>query len=271
MEAAHGSLVRGALTAKPTAKTSAAPAPIFTTFKLGMQQLIDAIMNRLEPANIRLGCEVRNLGKANNQWRVEAANQQAMTFDRVILALPAYAEAKLLRHADAQLAATLDQIPYSSSVTVAVAFEEKQLPGVRLPQGFGFLVPRSEKIPISACTFVHNKFRHRAPASCLLLRFFMPEAIDWSGERIHAVVAQEMKNIFGITAAPRELSIFRWPRSMAQYEVGHLDRISSIEKAVARHNGLELIGNAYRGIGVPDCIREGKDAAGRVMRSIFAQ
>src|SRR4029077_14623729 len=134
------------------------------------------------------------------------------------------AAAQLLREVDAQLAATLDEIPYLSSVTVAAVYDEKQLPGVRLPQGFGFLVPRGEEVPISACTFVQNKFDHRAPVGSALLRFFMPEAIDWSGERIHAVVTQEIKNILAITAPPREISISRWPRSMAQYEVGHLER-----------------------------------------------
>ena len=270
LEAAHRSLVRGVVAAKPTPKTNAS-SPIFSTFKVGMQQLIDAVTGRLEAGNIRLACAVDNISRANNDWRLHLANGQSMTFDRVILALPAYAAAQLLRQLDAPLAATLDEIPYSSSVTVTAAFDEQQLPGVTFPPGFGFLVPRSEKIPLIACTFVQNKFNYRTPKGSALLRCFMPEAIDWSGERIHAVVTQEIKSILGITAPPRELRIFRWPRSMPQYEVGHLDRVAAIQNSVAMHGGLQLIGNAYRGIGVPDCVRDGKDAAGLVMKSIFAQ
>ena len=133
--------------------------------------------------------------------------------------------------------------------------------GVYLPPGFGFLIPRDQDVPIIACTFVHNKFDHRVPKGSGLLRLFMKDAIDWPDEQIRTTVKQRLAAILRITAEPSGLRIFRWPRSMPQYEVGHLQRVSAIEQLVTPHERMQLIGNAYRGIGVPDCVREGKQAA----------
>src|SRR5205823_5536557 len=153
---------------------------------------------------------------------------QAQIFDHLIIATPSYAAAKLLRPVNAQLADMLDEIQYESAVTVAVTYAD----GVYLPPGFGFLIPRDQDVPIIACTFVHNKFDHRVPKGNLLLRLFMKDAIDWPDEQIRTTVKQRLAAILRITAEPKEMHIFRWPLSMPQYDVGHLQRVSAIERLV---------------------------------------
>ena len=269
MEEESRSLVRGVLRAKKKSG-GVAQAPLFSSFNLGMQQLVDALIGRLVGAAVRTGVAVQRIEKVGaaslSTWRVTMADGSREIFDHIIVATPAYVAAELLGTVDAQLGKLLGEIQYASSITVAVAYAA----GARVPRGFGFLVPRSEGIPIVAATFVQNKFKHRVPAGSTLLRLFLTEAIDWTDEKIGGVVMEKVASILRITAKPTEMRIFRWARSMPQYEVGHLDRIAAIDKLVAKHVGLELIGSAYRGIGVPDCVREGKEAAGRVMKSFLA-
>lgn len=270
METEYGSLVRAVLGSRKNA-AGASQVPLFSSFKAGMQQLIEAIGGRLDRGSVRSGVTVQSIEKASGGWRVVVADGSEGIFEHVILALPAYAAAKVLQTADSQLAQKLEEIPYASSVTVAVAYDKSSLQAARerVPQGFGFLVPKSEGIPIIACTFVQNKFEHRVPEDRVLLRLFLLEAIDWTDEKIRAVVIEQIASILKIWTTPTEMHIFRWPRSMPQYEVGHLERVAAIERLLAKHLGLELIGNAYRGIGVPDCVREGKEAAGRVLKNIW--
>ena len=269
MEAESRSLVRGMLRARKKSD-GVARAALFSTFKAGMRQLIEALIGRLEGGTVRTGVAVQRIEKVGATsiatWRVTMADGSAEIFDHIIVATPAHAAAKLLDTVDAQLGKLLAEIQYASSITVAVAYAA----GVKVPKGFGFLVPRSEGIPIMAATFVQNKFNHRVPEDGALLRLFLTEAIDWTDEKIGGVVMENVASILRIPAKPTEMRIFRWARSMPQYEVGHLDRIAAIDKLVAKHVGLELIGNAYRGIGVPDCVREGKEAAGRVLKGFLA-
>jgi len=142
----------------------------------------------------------------------------------------------------------------------------------KLPQGFGFLVPRSEGKRVLACTFVHNKFPHRAPEDRALLRVFLggsrdEAAVALGDDEIMGTVRRELWEILGLGAEPRFTRLYRWPRAMAQYEVGHLERIDEIERLRAELPGLALAGNAYRGIGVPDCVRSGRDAAEGILES----
>ena len=185
-------------------------------------------------------------------------------FDAVILCTPARVAGQLLDGVHQELSADLREIPYSSSVTMTMGYNMTGL--AKLPPGFGFLVPRSEGRRMLACTFVHCKFPHRAPADKGLLRCFLGGAGDeavlaLSDEEITTIVRRDLREIVGLEAEPRFVRIYRWRGAMAQYTRGHLDRVSRIEKNVAQIRGLSLAGNAFRGIGVPDCIRMGADAA----------
>ena len=174
---------------------------------------------------------------------------------------------------DRDLADDLLGITYSSSVTVTLGYYMDQLK--HLPPGFGFLVPRSEGTRMLACTFVHNKFPHRAPADKGILRCFLGGARDeavlnLTDDEIVATVRAELKDIVKLEARPMFERVYRWRGAMAQYESGHLARVARIEKRVQEIPGLELAGNAYHGIGVPDCIREGTNAANAVVQTLSA-
>ena len=263
MERMHGSLGRGMLAARKKMRSwkNSAP-PIFTSLKNGMQTLADAIVAQLTPTSLRINTTAAAIEPQAASWLV-SAGMQSDVFDAVILALPAGAASSLLRMAGPELSAELAAIGYTSSITVALGFDKD----VRrtLPPGFGFLVPRSEGKRILAATFVHNKFPHRAPEDRALLRCFFAgkNAEDvWplADDQIVAIVRHELQEILGLRADPLFTRVYRWKSAMAQYNVGHLDRLDRIERLRQKLPGLALAGNAYRGIGVPDCVRSGTDA-----------
>jgi oxygen-dependent protoporphyrinogen oxidase len=136
--------------------------------------------------------------------------------------------------------------------------------------GFGFLVPRSEGKRLLAATFVHNKFPHRAPEDRALLRCFFSgsnatRVWDLSEEGIIAVVKNDLQQILGLAADPLFSRVYKWKSAMAQYTVGHLDRLARIDRLCQQLPGIALAGNAYRGIGVPDCVRSGRDAVQQLL------
>jgi oxygen-dependent protoporphyrinogen oxidase len=173
---------------------------------------------------------------------------------------------------DARLAELLGTVAYSSSMTVALGFDAADFarPRGARPHGFGFLVPKKERRRLVACTWVGTKFPNRVPEGKVVARCFLGGVGDAGvlyepDESIVAAVTAELLEIVGITARPRFSRVFRWPRSMAQYTVGHPQRLAEIERRVLEIPGLHLAGNAYRGIGIPDCIRMGKQAAERIL------
>ena len=267
MEEKYGSLSRAMLVAskkmKAAAKQPAKPRPLFTSMKNGMQQMVDAVVGQIKMDNVRLNTSVRGLQHGEQGWTVELEDRSAH-FDGVILCTPARIAGQLLQATDAALGSDLQAIPYSSSVTVILGYDLDELRG--LPPGFGYLVPKTEGLRMRACTFVHNKFPHRAPADKGLLRCFLggagnEEVLRLGDTEILKIVQRELNQVLKLNADPRFVRVFRWRGAMAQYGSGHLDRVNRIEKATAAIPGLALAGNAYRGIGVPDCIRTGQAAA----------
>jgi protoporphyrinogen/coproporphyrinogen III oxidase len=264
MEAKHGSLGRGMLAArKRMANSNAAPRPLFTSLRDGMQQLGDTIVARLPREVLRPESTVRGLRLDGSSWLVALDDSGGERFDSLILATSALAAGALLAPVQAELARELSGITYSSSVTVTLGYERG---GLRLPPGFGFLVPRSEGKRMLAGTFVHNKFPHRAPNNRALIRCFLggsrdEEILGWPEQRIELAVRQELRDILWLTAKPLFCRIYKWQAAMAQYGVGHLERLERIERLRQQLPGVALAGNGYRGIGVPDCIRSGKEAA----------
>jgi len=290
METEYGSLTRGMLAAhrkmRAKAKTAAqnngngkaggsaqpkrqpAIRAIFTSMRGGMQELIDALAARLDPGCVRLSTPVSGLEKIPEGWLVRAGGK-AEVYDAVIVASPAWAAGVLLGPVDAVLAEELAAIPYSSSITVNLVYEEAKLG--KLPDGFGFLVPASEGRAMLACTFVHRKFLGRTQSGKAVLRAFLGGArnealLAESDEVLVATVRKELTEILGKKVVPLEFEpeftqVTRWRRAMAQYAVGHQERQKRIAERVAALPGLHLAGNAYDGIGIPDCIRLGRQAA----------
>jgi oxygen-dependent protoporphyrinogen oxidase len=282
MESEYGSLTLGMLAAHRKMRQAMSNArsngkgqsngsksrTIFTTLRGGMQQFVDAIEARLDPAWVRLRTPVSGLEKVDGGWIVQV-DGEAEFYNAVIFATPAWAAGVLLGRTDAKLAEELGAIPYSSSITVNLVYDEAQLG--RLPDGFGFLVPASERRCMLACTFVHRKFLGRTPPGKAVLRAFLGGAkneamLTESDSALVASVRRELSEILGekvlpLEAEPEHTQVSRWRRAMAQYAVGHQERKQRIATRVTALPGLKLAGNAYDGIGIPDCIRLGRQAA----------
>ncbi|HKN71632.1 MAG TPA: protoporphyrinogen oxidase [Terriglobales bacterium] len=271
MESKHGSLGRAMLAARK--KMGAAPnipaRPLFSSLKDGMQQMTDALVARLDANALRKSSLVQSVIPQDDAWTV-SAGYQSDQFDAVIIATPTHAAAAVLQAADGNLSRELGEIQYSSSVTVTLGYGEK----VRrsLPPGFGFLVPRSEGHRMLAATFVHNKFPHRAPENRAIVRCFLGGARDEqilqsSEAEILEIVRRELRQIIGtaLDAEPLFARVYKWKSAMAQYSVGHLERLQRIEALRQKLPGLALAGNGYSGIGVPDCVRSGAEAAGKIL------
>jgi oxygen-dependent protoporphyrinogen oxidase len=279
METKYGSLTRGMLAAHSQMRAraansskesnrGAAPRPIFTALRGGMQQLVDALTARLNPKSIRVNTPVTAITKTLNGWTIECAGI-AETYDAIIAASPAWAIGALLKPIDSVLGEELAAIPYSSSITINLVYDESKLGP--LPDGFGFLVPASEGRAMLACTFVHRKFLGRTPPGKAVFRAFLggirnETLLTEPDEKLITIVRRELSEILGkqtisLAVEPEHAEVARWRRAMAQYAVGHQDRIARINTRVAALPGLRLAGNAYDGIGIPDCIRLGRQAA----------
>ena len=272
-EARHRSLVRAALIAR--AKRGSPPAaPLFTSLRDGMQRMLDALVRQLPLETIRLSQKIDRLQPVESGWRI-ASGESAEDFDHVVLAVPAAASAKLMSAipGSERPVQILGELSTSSAVTVALAYKRAEL---TLPPGFGFLVPRSEGKRTMACTFVHNKFENRAPEDAALLRVFLggtrdPGVVDLGNDEILDIVHRELADILRISAEPKFTLVSKWRNAMPQYEVGHVLRVATLEMHMQRFPGLHLTGNAYHGIGIPDCVRVGRSASDAIMRRLRSQ
>jgi protoporphyrinogen/coproporphyrinogen III oxidase len=262
MESSTGSLSRAVMQSK-----SAGPGgSLFKTLKGGLGTLVEALSKNLRVEQ----AEVQSIERVENGFRVRA-NGQEVDASHIILAGPAWSAAPLAREIDGELSQLLNSIPYSSSATVSMVFDNAAFNGKRA--GFGFLVPKRERQRLAACTFVNTKFPFRAPDNRTVLRCFLggigdEKVLDESDESLVAIARQELSRILGLTTAPLYQTVARWPRAMAQYNVGHADRVHEICKRVATIPGLFLAGNAYEGIGLPDCIRTGRAAAASILQRL---
>ena len=192
-----------------------------------------------------------------------------MFADAICVALPAYISSRLLATVDPELASELDQITYASSATINFGFRREDIPHPL--DSFGFVVPFIEKRSLIACTFSSVKFADRAPAGHVLLRAFVggalqPELLELDEDKLLARVLCDLRDLLGIERAPLFTEVTKWERSMPQYHVGHLERVKRIEARLANLPGLFLAGNAYAGLGIPDCIRSGEAAADRIYK-----
>jgi oxygen-dependent protoporphyrinogen oxidase len=205
-----------------------------------------------------------------SRYDVALKDGDSLEADAVVLAVPAFAAAALLAELDGELAQALSEIPYASSAIVTLAFAEEDVPA----DGYGYVVPRAEGSDVLACTWTTSKWEDRAPAGCALVRVY---AGRFGGRDVTAdsdadlvVLARVELGLLGVTAEPARTWIHRWPRGMPQYVLGHPERLERIDAALARHPGLALAGAAYRGVGIPDCIRSGEEAARTLAESLAA-
>ena len=281
MERTSRSLIRGMWRARRKQSaaeqqgTSGARYSLFLSFDEGMQVLSDRLAKVLSPGTIRLNAKVDSLGfdRTSERWRLSLSSGEVMECDAVCLALPADATAHLLRATAAQIATELEAIPYASTATINLAYRRADIPHPL--DGFGFVVPLIEGRKTLACTFSSVKFAGRAPEDCALLRAFVggalqPEMFALDEEMMVAAVRDDLRALLGIEKPPLFSLVEKWPRSMAQYHLGHIERVGRIEESLRAFPTLKLAGNAYRGAGIPDCIRSGERAADEILAS-FSQ
>ena len=264
MERKHRSLILAMLRQSQVQKsgTSGARYSLFLSFDRGVQVLVDAL-KRIN-ADFRLNTRVKSLRFADRTWNITTTTGEQFKADAICLAVPAYVAAALLNDVNPDLARKLRQVKYASTATINFGYERSAI-NHRL-DGFGFVIPFIEKRSLIACTFSSVKFSGRAPEGHVLLRAFaggalQPDIFALDESVLAARVEADLRELLGVTTKPLFTEVAKWERSMPQYEVGHLDRIDEIENEIRNIPGLALAGNAYRGAGIPDCIRSGETAA----------
>lgn len=262
VELKHGSLLKG-LTATPEPAATAQKYPPFVSLRGGMATLVNAILQQVPTDAIVTGRAVSAINYDRGQYRIAFDNDAVLDADALILTTPAFATARLLEPIDAPLAAAHAAIPYASSAIVTLAYEQGATPS---PEGYGYVIPRIANSDVLACTISSNKWHGRAPEQCLLVRVYLGhygqrDVTQDSDAELLALAQQEVAETLDLTTTPSFHRIYRWPLSMPQYTLGHLDRLAQINACLPDNPGLFLAGAAYRGVGIPDCIREGEDAA----------
>jgi protoporphyrinogen/coproporphyrinogen III oxidase len=268
MERRHGSVVKGMRAAEnarasKSSEASGARWSLFQSFKNGIATLPEALAARLG-ASIREGAEVIAMSRNDDAWRLALASGYSIDADAVICAAPAYAAARIVSALAPATSKMLAEISYASAATVNLTFRESDFDGP--PRAFGFVVPAIEHRRIIAGSFSSFKFKGRAPAGAILARAFVGgemsrEMMTLSDDEMVAAVRDEFRALLGVSAAPGFAEVRRWPDSMPQYEVGHLSRVAEIERAIAQIPAFAIAGAAYRGVGIPDCVRSGEEAA----------
>ncbi len=283
LEHKYGSLILGL---QQSSARNISPTPIFSTLRNGLSGLIEGMEKRIPAESIRCAFPVKSIKHIGSCWRINGVEQ----FDAVIIATPTKMTAQLLAPLNTHVTQFLPQHS-SSAIVVAFAFTAKQATAIPIPAGFGFLVPqrrtdsfslnaREELSPealakrtLLACTFVDQKFPHRAPPGAVLLRAFFggPAAHKLShmdDATLSCVGHSSLKKVLGNLPEPSITLVRRWQESLPLYTVGHLERIAQLETWAASQPHLRLIGNAYRGVGLPDLVRDGRNTAREMVATL---
>jgi oxygen-dependent protoporphyrinogen oxidase len=273
LEVKYGSLARGALQMRKQSNSQAVQGSrsAFLTPATGMSEMVEALIESLKSnnADLKLNARALRITKRDLCFQVDLANGTTLDTDSVILATPAYVSGILLASFDPELASALQSIPYASTATVSLAYRLSDVP--HKLDGYGYVIPRREKRKALACTWTSTKFPHRAPEGCALIRTFIGRAgqdIPWNENELLKLAKEELNLTLGVTAKPLVSRVFMWDKAMPQYNLGHPEILNRIDAALENHLGLALAGNAYRGIGIPDCIHSGELAIEKVIRDL---
>lgn len=276
LERKHGGLIAASLATKRSVRRpqpNGASSP-FQAPRGGLGELVAALAARLHEKGIRIetGVAATTLARGyTGGYDIALATGGTIAADAVVCAVPAPAAARLFTGLDVDLAAGLRAIPHASTATVALAYANQAIP---LPlDGSGYLTPRAEQRAVSACTWVSAKWADRAPEGASLIRVSLggsgrEQLQEESDDALIALAQEEMHMMLGIAAPPLFTRLFRWPHAMPQYETGHLERVAEITSSLAAHPGLALAGNAYRGVGLADCVESGAQAAERISAAL---
>ncbi|HWP47700.1 MAG TPA: protoporphyrinogen oxidase [Candidatus Limnocylindrales bacterium] len=248
---------------------------LFVTLRGGLTELVQTLTTQLNRISFIKGKPVVWIKPSSDSsslqpvYHLTLANGEILQADVIVLATPAYIAADFVESFNSSLAAVLREIPYTSTVTISLGYKKSDF--AHLPPGFGFVVPRVENRRIIASTWTSNKYPHRAPDDKILLRCYIGGAnqedlVSLEDRILIQIVREELREIAGITQEPVLTRVYRWEKVMPQYLVGHLNRLTTLERLLTHHPGLFLTGNAYRGPGIPDCIHSGALTAEKVLK-----
>lgn len=282
MERRSGSVIRAtslAVAARERAQAGKPKDPnstVFATFRGGMHELTDAIARAAGTECLHTGTGVARIEPAEAGYRIELENGEELSYDAVIVATESNHAATLTSGIDSALSAALAGIPNISSATCTAAFRAED---VTVPErGFGVLVPAVEERALLAATYSSTKWSNRAPEGRVLLRGFIgtphnQEIMERSDGELVEIVLNEMRAVLGVRdgAAPLFTRFYRWTNGMAQYTMGHLDRVEAIEARENAIDGLAVAGGCLRGVGVPNCFESGERAADKVLGDLGFQ
>lgn len=278
MEREHRSLILALAARMRSAPAEQASGPrygIFVSLKGGLGSLVEHIVARLPEGTLRTNAPVARVTRsagAEKPWSVHLDSGEVEPADAVVVTAPAHRASTMLDDLDHDLAESLGEIDYSSAAIVSLAYRTADLP--ELPTAFGFVVPHVEGRKVIAGSFSSIKYADRAPKDQLTLRMFVggalqPEVLGNDDQALAELVRGELRDLLGIRSEPSLTRIHRWPSSMPQYYVGHAKRIDALQRRASGHAGLALAGNAYHGVGLADCIRDGEEATDRMLSHLL--
>lgn len=266
MENTHGSIIKALRAQKKQAAetnqgTSGPRYSLFLSFKSGMQTLVDTLTEAVSKDCIKLGASVKYIQRPDNSgWRVSLVNGAVLNSELLCIALPALQAGALIENVSIPLATQINAIRYASSATVNLAFRRADV--THPLDGMGFVVPATENLSIIGCSFSSVKFEGRSPTDHVLLRAFVGEPRSKQSESELIELCQaDLTPILGIKSTPQFTVVSKHPQAMAQYQVGHEDVVSTVERLTSELPGFAIAGNGYHGVGIPDCIRSGETAA----------
>lgn len=269
MESSHGSLLRPMLAARFRSPPTRAAVAGFVTLPGGLGELVEHLARRLPPPVVRLGVQALRVDRTSRgTFAVPLSDGSTIEAVAVVAATPAFITSRMLADLDPILAHQLEGIPFVSTATVSLAFRAADVPEI-LP-GYGYVSPRVEGGRVIACTWTSNKFPDRAPPGHVLTRAVLGRAgqeehCHQSDDTLVTWVRDELASVHRITAPPLLAEVTRWPAGMPQYTLDHESRMHRITGHLARWPGIALAGASYRGVGIPDCIRSGWEAADQTL------
>jgi len=266
MEKKYGSIIRALAAQRGTESASGPRYALFSSLKNGMGSLPEKLSELLKEMILSATPAVK-IEKESEGWKV-LTPWSAYVADALCVAVPSYAAVKLLREDCPELSAQLDEIRYEPVATINFLVS-RNVVGNPL-EGFGFVVPASERSSLIGCSFSHQKFEGRTVhENHVLLRAFVGGAyghlvFGQTDEAMVETVFSELKRILNINGEPVETLLRRYPLGMPQYEVGHLKKMETLFGEAEKNPGLFLTGIAYKGIGIPDCVKSAKETAKQI-------
>lgn len=279
MEQEHGSLIKGFLAQRKKVeeikkkyppKPGAKPRTFFSSFEQGLGTITDALAQAVGYDNIELNSEVLDVAYDGAIYTVTTTGGDTYQAESLIIASSAKIAGELLGDIDSKATTILDSIPHSSCATVVLAFDKKDAPFDK--KWHGILTPAVENRRVTGISLVSSKWEGRCDDSLVLLRGFVggprdAQAVELSDDEMIELTTTSFVELLGLKpeAPLRYAKVFRFPESMPQYTVGHLDRMETLNTAINTHKGLALAGAAYTGVGVPNCLESGERAAEKVL------